>query len=386
MKKILLLLSLVAMLAYFTGCTISTSEDEKYNELQNSINQLQNDLKDANNTIDNLKNILSNLTTTDIDQVELSSIANTVYSSVVGVRAVDAQTNLGGTGSGVIYKKIDDTYYVITNQHVIDDTDKYYIHFSYTESIEATLVGSDSLIDLAILKFQSDKNLHISPIGDSSKLVHGQFAFAIGSPLGFENFNTLTFGTIANPQSYVQVNSNDNDSTDFYRFILTDAALNPGNSGGPLFDLNGTIIGINTLKLMYSNSGDPTDAMGYAIPSNTVTKIISEIENHGEVRRAVLGIQNMSVIGAKENESYKIPENIINGAYIVDVVSGSAAEEAGIQIGDIITSYNGKHIMLSHDLKYFLYYDTPTIGDTVIIEILRNNEKIQLNLTLKLPN
>ncbi len=380
MKKFLLLPLVLTVLLFVAGC--GTSDNDKLDELSKSLDELRDDLADANNTIDRMQDLLDNLTTADIDTVQLSNVVNKVYSSVVGVKSLVNDQGVS-TGSGVIYKKVDDTYYVVTNHHVIEDGDSVAIHFSYTDYIDGTVLASDETVDLAIVTFTSTRDFYVSNITTSENLVRGQYVFAMGSPLGFNHFNTVTFGNISNPLTYVATNYVDNVAEDYYHFLLTDAALNSGNSGGPLFNLNGDVIGINTLKLVYNSSGDPTDEMGFSIPSDTVIKVINELENYGKMRRAKLGIRNMSVIGAQQDEAYSVPEGINDGAYIVEVVEGSAAESAGIKIGDIITSYNGREIYLSHNLKYYLYYDTPTIGDVVTLDVYRDGETIQLEITLQ---
>ncbi|GAA4901527.1 DegQ family serine endoprotease [Ferrimonas pelagia] len=267
-----------------------------------------------------------------------------------------------GLGSGVIIdaKK----GHVITNHHVIDNADKILINLSDGREYEAKLIGSDPATDVAVLKIEAD-DLTAVTLADSDTLKVGDFTVAIGNPFGLGQ--TVTSGIVS-------ALSRGLDGDGYQNFIQTDAAINSGNSGGALVNLNGELIGINTAIIAPSGGNV---GIGFAIPVNMVQNLTNQILEFGEVRRGVLGI----IGGPLNNETAKLfGLDTKHGAYISQVLPDSAAAEAGIEAGDIITSLNGKNIRTFQELRAKIA--TMGAGATVKLGVFRDGDRKTIKVTL----
>ncbi|MGB1199145.1 MAG: Do family serine endopeptidase [Thalassotalea sp.] len=239
-----------------------------------------------------------------------------------------------GLGSGVIINA--NKGYIVTNNHVVKEADEIQITLKDGRQIEAKKIGADENSDIALLQVDS-KNLVEVNIADSDKLRVGDFAVAIGSPFGLGQ--TVTSGIVS------ALGRSGLNSDNYEDFIQTDAAINSGNSGGALVNLRGELIGINT-AIIGPNGGNV--GIGFAIPSNMVKNLVSQILEFGEVRRGVLGVSGYSVNG----EIAKAMElDASQGGFVERVTQDSAAEEAGIEAGDVITEVNGKHVKSFGEIK-----------------------------------
>jgi len=239
-----------------------------------------------------------------------------------------------GLGSGVIIdaKK----GYIVTNNHVINDADEIQVTLKDGRQIEAKKIGADESSDIALLQVDA-KNLKEVMFADSDKLRVGDFAVAIGSPFGLGQ--TVTSGIVS------ALGRTGLNSDNFEDFIQTDAAINSGNSGGALINLRGDLIGINT-AIIGPNGGNV--GIGFAIPSNMVKSLVDQIIEFGEVRRGVLGVSGRSVTG-EFAKAMKLEE--AQGAFVEQVTADSAAQNAGIEAGDVITKVNGKKIKSFSELR-----------------------------------
>ncbi|MGE4379132.1 MAG: S1C family serine protease, partial [Candidatus Izemoplasmatales bacterium] len=207
--------------------------------------------------------------------------------AVIGVSNLDASNEVQAVGSGVIYKKDGNRYYVLTNQHVVEDGTSFKVVFSDETEINATLRGVDNLVDIAVLYFESSQDLPIVSFGDSDALNKGQLIIAVGNPSGYTYYGSMTLGIISGLQRYFDID-NDGVNDMFVGYIQHDAAINSGNSGGALFNLDGELIGVNVIKL----TSVEIEGMGFAIPSNLVKDITSDIEEFGySLQKPVLGIR-----------------------------------------------------------------------------------------------
>lgn len=268
-------------------------------------------------------------------------------------------------GSGVIIdaKK----GYVITNNHVISDADKILITLIDGQEYEAELIGSDKQSDIALLKVDA-KDLVAIEFSDSDALRVGDFAIAIGNPFGLGQ--TVTSGIIsALGRSGLNVENLEN-------FIQTDAAINSGNSGGALLDLDGKLVGINT-AILGPNGGNI--GIGFAIPSNMVKNLIEQIVEYGEVRRGVLGVMGGELTSELARTfGYKSQ----HGAFVSQVIEGSAADKAGLKAGDIIISLDGKPVRSFGELRA----KVATMGadKTVVLGLFRDGKQQDANVTLTL--
>lgn len=262
---------------------------------------------------------------------------------------------VGGAGSGVIVDA--DDGYILTNHHVVGEADEIQVTLSDGRTLDAEVVGSDSGTDIALLKVEPD-NLTEMPIGDSSSVRVGDFVIAIGNPYGLDN--TVTSG-IVSALGRTGINRGG-----FENFIQTDASINPGNSGGALVNMDGELIGINSM--IFSRTGGNV-GIGFAVPTEIASSIMGQILDFGEIRRGLLGV----TIGTIDPEAAKTLNLDVDGGALVNRVSAeSAAEKAGLQVGDIIVSINDKKITSGPELRNVI--GLLRSGDVVGIRYLRDNE------------
>jgi S1-C subfamily serine protease len=295
-------------------------------------------------------------------------VVSRVMPAVVGVNRHQYVTRFGqqtlvqsGSGSGVV---ITTDGYIVTNHHVVDGADVIMVVFSNSESYQARLVGKDSRTDLALLKIDPPHQLTSIPLGDSGKVRVGETVLAIGNPLGFFQ-QTVTAGIISALERQVDLTDSDYSHT----FIQTDAGINRGNSGGPLVNLRGEMIGINSAKV--SQLG--VEGIGFAIPSNTVERVTSDLMKHGKVRRSMLGVLPQDL-----SRHTGVPSD--RGVHIREVVKGSAAEASGIQAGDVIIAIGEKEINYQAQLFDALLFYYP--GETITVTVRRGDKVIVFTATL----
>ncbi len=267
-------------------------------------------------------------------------------------------------GSGVIINA--KKGYVVTNFHVIDDADEIKISTSDGREFEASLIGADEHTDLALLKLKNASDLTEIAMADSDSIEVGDFAVAIGNPYGLGQ--TVTSGIIsALGRSGLNIENIEN-------FIQTDAAINSGNSGGALLNLNGELIGINT-AIMAPSGGNI--GIGFAIPTNMVKNVVNQLLDYGEVKRGMLGVTGTELnADLAQNFGY----NKHNGAFVNEVQPGSAADKAGIKSGDIITSINGKEVTSFGQLRAIIA--TQRAGSKIQIGLFRDGRNMLINVTL----
>lgn len=273
------------------------------------------------------------------------------------------------SGSGVV---ISADGYVLTNNHVVENVTKVVVILQDGSQVPADIVGTDIYADLAVLKV--DENLPATAaLGDSSLLKPGETVIAIGSPLG-DFKNTVTAGVVS-------ATGRSLDTGNGYQMeglIQTDAAINRGNSGGPLINLNGEVIGINTLILRGSGfGGDIAEGLGFAIPINAARTVADQIIQRGYYARPYLGI-SWQPITPRISAAYNLP--IQWGTYVTDVFANSPAEQAGVLPGDIITRMGDITIDDTHSYLNTLFSYTPS--QTIPIQVLRGQDTIQLMVTL----
>jgi serine protease Do/serine protease DegQ len=262
---------------------------------------------------------------------------------------------VGGAGSGVIVDA--DGGHILTNHHVVDGADKIQVTLHDGRTLEAEIVGSDAGTDIALLKVEPD-NLTDMPIGDSDSVRVGDFVIAIGNPYGLDN--TVTSG-IVSALGRTGINQGG-----FENFIQTDASINPGNSGGALVNMDGELIGINSM--IFSRSGGNV-GIGFAVPTEIASSIMGQILDFGEIRRGLLGV-NFDNIGREEAETLSL--DIKGGALITRVFPESAAEKAGLKVGDIIVAVNDKTIESGTELRNTI--GLMRSGDVVGLRYLRDNK------------
>jgi 2-alkenal reductase len=281
------------------------------------------------------------------------------------VTVINRNGGESGSGSGVI---ISQDGYIITNHHVVEGSDTLSVLFADSTLHDAQLIGSDELSDIAVIKVDSQVPA-VATIGDSTQLEPGEQLLAIGSPLG--NFrNTVTAGVVSALNRSVG---------NLEGLIQTDASINRGNSGGPLINLNGEVVGINTLVVRGASvfGGDQAEGLGFAVPSTIFNNVSRQLIENGEMKYPYLGIFYRMIDG-QVAAAEGLP--VQNGALVSDVSPGTPAAEAGLQSGDIIIAVDGMSLGFQNTLRYVLTQYQP--GDTVQLTIRRGDEELQLPLTL----
>lgn len=269
---------------------------------------------------------------------------------------------IAGSGSGFI---LEQDGYIVTNAHVVQDADVITVHLSDRRELKAKLIGTDEKSDVAILKIDT-KNLPTVKIGNSEILKVGQPVLAVGSPFGLDY--TATQGIISSLGRNLP-------SDNYTPFIQTDAAVNPGNSGGPLFNVNGEVIGINSQ--IYSRTGSYA-GVSFAIPIDLVMDVAKQLRENGKVSRGWLGV-TIQEITPELADSYKMERP--HGALISDVLKDSPAEKAKLKVGDVITKFNGKEIQESSALPANV--GRIAAGSTAKLTVLRDNKTIEIDVKIE---
>ena len=384
---VLIIAVLIAAVAggILTSCVLPGSVQNNNNDyevvrLQQQISELQSTVSDLQTSLKDLQDRPAEKTT-EIHEVDVSSqvtkVVEEVAPAVVTITAVipGAMTWWGPTsdstsmGSGVI---ISEDGYILTNNHVISEGREYHVELANGTVLQAKLINADSFSDLAILKVDGEMPA-VAKLGDSDNLKAGETVIAIGSPLG--NFkNTVTVGVISGTGRYLESSS----GYTMENLIQTDAAINQGNSGGPLVNLAGEVIGINVMIVRGSNTSTATaEGLGFAIPSNTASLIGEQIIKNGAFSRPVLGIR-WAEITARMARAYRLPTEY--GVYVMEVSANGPAGKAGIQVDDIIIRIGDYTIEENGSFYNCLFKYSP--GDTVEIEVYRGTETRVFTVTL----
>ena len=259
-----------------------------------------------------------------------------------------------GVGSGFV---MSEDGYIVTNNHVIENSDKIKVKFASGKEFTAKVIGRDRKTDLALIKIEGASDLHPLKLGNSDSLKVGSWVVAVGSPFGLEQ--TVTVGIVSAKGRVIGSGPYDN-------FIQTDASINPGNSGGPLINMNGEVVGINT-AIIPNGQG-----IGFAIPVNMAKEIAPQLQKNGHVIRGWLGV-SVQEVTPELAKSFGLKDN--KGALVAEVFKGTPAEKAGIEQGDIIVGFNGKDVGDSKELPRILA-STP-VGEKVTIKLQRNGSSFE---------
>lgn len=311
-----------------------------------------------------------------ITDTGLSEAVNKIYDAVVVVETYKNDT-LFASGTGFVYKNENNKGYILTNNHVISSGTKINVVFTNGNKIEAEVIGSDTYADIAVLCIDAFEDMKVASLGSSENAKVGDTVFTVGAPLDSVYSWTVTRGILSGKDRLIEVNSSQtvSASSDWVMSALqTDAAINSGNSGGPLANANGEVIGITSLKLVKSG----VEGMGFAIPIETALDYAEKFINKEEIKRPYLGVSmyNISEISTK----YYNKEITTTGVYIAKVEKNSPADKAGLEEGDIIVKLNDIDIENVAYLKYNLY--KYSIGEKVTLIIYRNEEKKKIEITL----
>lgn len=351
--------------------------------------------KDKNSDSLSAKNVSTiKLSETNGEALTTEEIVEKVLPSVVGIESKFTIESQGGgynysfgfgggyypstseataTGTGVV---ITENGYIVTNAHVIYDSEygcglseEINVILNGEDRYEAEVIGYDRDCDLAVLKID-ETNLTAAEFGDSDSLKLGEDVTAIGNPLGFDLMNTVTRGIVSGMNRQITINDT------AMNLIQTDAAINSGNSGGPLINKYGQVIGINSSKMSASYSETSIEGIGFAIPSNEVSKIIDDIMEYGYVTgKPQLGISCQDV-----TETISAMYNLPVGIYITEVSKGSAADEAGLCSGDVITAVDGTEVQTAEELN--VEKNKHEAGDSVEVTFVRSGKTKTVNVVL----
>jgi serine protease Do len=310
------------------------------------------------------------------DQV-LPTVVSIISSKGEQERAGGSSPGVIGLGSGVIFQKSGSKARIVTNHHVVEHAEQMDVVLASGERMKAKLVGKDAITDLAVLEVEAGGIERVAEFGDSDQLKPGEPAIAIGNPLGLGFSQSITTGVISSAHRKIPISFNNDGMFDWeFDVIQTDAAINEGNSGGALVDLNGKVIGINSMKI--SETG--VEGLGFAIPINQVKETISSLVEHGKVKRPFIGVTTVSLDPTMNGVSVlKLPEHVKTGLIVLETVAPAA--EAGLTTNDVIVELDGQSVGSTLELRKYLY-EHKRIGDKLKVTYYRNGKKMITTLTL----
>lgn len=302
-----------------------------------------------------------------VDAVRPAVVGIVNYQNIVGY----SEPVAAGSGSGFV---VTEDGYIITNAHVVSGAVKLEVLFEDGTSIEAELVGKDTPSDIALLKIEKE-GLTVLPMGNSDYLRQGEYVLAIGNPLdSYQLYGTVTFGIISAMEREINIDGYVNT------YLQTDAAINLGNSGGPLVNLKGQVVGMNTAKSVvagYDENGNAVAAegIGFALPINKVIDIVNTIIIYGSVERPGIGIQ----VNTLEEAAARV-NGLVPGVYVVSITAGGPGEQAGLQAGDVIVAYNGEAVT-DHNVLVS-YCQSCSVGDSLNLTVYRNGQYLDVVLVV----
>lgn len=314
------------------------------------------------NITENITRTIKDVTVTDTG---IADAVEKVYDSVVTIETYRKE-KLYATGTGFVYKNENGKGYILTNNHVIESGDAVRVVFTNNTSIEAKVVGSDKYADIAVLTVDSKNVLSVASLGNNTNSRIGDTVFAVGAPIDSSAYSwTVTRGILSGKDRMVEVSLTNSNVSDWVMSVLqTDAAINSGNSGGPLSNSNGEVIGITSMKLASSQ----IEGMGFAIPIEDALWYAEKFESGESISRPYLGVSmyNLSDI------LIRVDAPVTSGVYVDKVESDSPADKAGLKSGDIIVKLGDAEITSLAFLKYQLYKHN--VGDNVEISFYRGSE------------
>ncbi len=356
---ILILITLCVIMAYilYQNTAIVESDEQSNNTTIERTTQTINQVQQKDKTVTEM------ITQINETVVGISKVRNSGSSIFSDENITDL-----GLGTGVI---VTSDGYIVTNAHVSGEKySKCYVTLASGKTYNGDVVWSNTDIDMAIVKI-NQKNLQTAQLGDSDNIKVGETVYAIGNPIGYEFQRTVTSGIISAIDRTIKF---EEDEKEIYMedLIQTDATINPGNSGGPLVNAEGQVIGINVVKITSA------EGISFAIPINSTKNVINSFEKNGKFEEPTLGVFafDKKVLGYMDtNLAFS------EGIYVAVVNKNSAAEEAGIRIGDIILSIDGNKLERMCDLRCYIYSKKP--GDKIKLKIKRNYREIEVESTLK---
>lgn len=321
---------------------------------------------------------------------DLTDVVETSTDTVVGITNLqrgqdfwnqsDAPQAIG-TGSGVLYKKENGKAYIVTNHHVVEEAEELEVTLDDGTKIIGKLVGSDIWTDLAVVEIDDAEISSTIKFGDSDMLKRGETVIAIGNPLGLGFSGSVTVGVVSGKDRSIPIDLNQDGTVDWQADVLqTDAAINPGNSGGALINMEGQLIGINSMKI----SEETVEGIGLAIPINLALPVIKQLEETGEVNRPTMGVSLLDLrnIPVKQQDVLNLPDSVKSGVVVTEVFKDTPAQIAGVQKYDTIVEMDGEPIEDMITLRKHLYNEKE-VGDEMTMKIYREGKSIEINMVLK---
>ena len=310
-----------------------------------------------------------------INDTGIAEAVAKVYDAVVVVSTYSDDTYVA-SGTGFVFRHDGDTYYLLTNYHVIEDGNHVTVTFTDGSIVETEIIGFDEYQDIAVLAIESDEEYTVAEIGNNDETRIGDTTFAVGAPLDSAYSWTVTRGIISGKDRMVEVEIDNGNY--IMRTLQTDAAINSGNSGGPLCNANGEVIGITSLKLV----NDGIEGMGFAIPIEDAIDKAEDIINGEVTDYPYLGVSMLDFADAYFSQYYSLirQSNLDGGVIVTDVVEDSPAANGGIRANDIITAMDGEEVPSVAYLRYYLYQHN--VGDTVTFTVYRNGDTRDIEVTL----
>ena len=308
----------------------------------------------------------------------LAASVEKIYDAVTVVKGYQ-NNQLASTGTAFVYKADGKYGYLLTNQHVVSNCNKIMLVMSNDEEVEATVLGGDEYLDLAVLRIDKSKVKLVANIGSSENMNLGDTVFTVGSPMGEDYRGSVTSGILSGKDRMVSVSVSNASSNDWVmRVLQIDASINPGNSGGPLLNANGEVIGICSMKLV----DDEIEGMGFAIPIEYAMNHIESLENGKKIEWPVLGISMTNVTDTANlyRNGITISKDLTEGVVVIKVVENTGAAKSDLKAGDIITKLDGNKVKNSAYLRYELYQHQA--GDTIEVTYIRDGKEKTTKVTL----
>lgn len=312
------------------------------------------------------------------DKSSLAASVDKIYDAVVVVEGFknDAQNN---TGTGFVYKVEGNYGYILTNEHVLKESDRIIVVMSNDEEVEVEVLGKDEFLDLAVLRINKKHVSLVATIGKSEDMNLGDTVFTVGSPIGYNYRGSVTSGILSGKDRMVATSTTSSSDSDWLMRVLQfDASINPGNSGGPLLNVNGEVIGICSMKLI----DDEIEGMSFAIPIEYAMNHVNSLENKEKIKWPSIGITMANVEDKAKlyRNDIELPNNVKDGVVILEVKKNSSSATAGLKRGDIITKVDGKSTKDIAYLRYELYQHQS--GEKIEIEFIRNGKTKKQKITL----
>lgn len=318
---------------------------------------------------------------TKVTEEAMEDAIKKIYDSVLCIEVLNQDGSVLSTGTGFVYGKDDKYGYVLTNAHVVSGATNIQGMLSNNSTTALTLLGSDTYTDLAVLRMDVKDVLQVASIGDSKNTAIGNTVFTVGSPMGATYAGTVTKGILSGKDRLIETSASSNGLTSesyIVKVLQTDAAISPGNSGGPLVNLAGDVIGINSLKLV----DEQVEGMGFAIPIEDAMNYVDSLEKGKAIQRPVVGVQILDLTNKYALYRYgiNVDSSVKSGVILVKVNTGYPASNGGLKEGDIVTKIDGNDITTVSEFKYELYKHN--IGDTIEVTYYRDGKENKTTLKL----